>query len=55
MNPTQKGEHLATLKIKAKALRPRQSSAPPPTSDITGSGQNPDTGKYPNSKGAKFW
>ena len=55
MNPMQKGEHLAALKIKAKALRPRQNNTPAPAADITGSGQNPDVGKYPHSKGAKFW
>ena len=55
MYPEERGARIAAIKIKAQALKPKQSSTPKPPSDIQGSGQDPDLGKYPNSKGAKFW
>ena len=56
MAPVQAALHIErTIKTKAQALKPKKSSTPTPPSDIVGSGQDPDIGKYPHSKGAKIW
>ncbi len=46
MNPYQAGAYMATLSEKASALKPKPSSAPSPTTDISGTGADPEAGKY---------
>lgn len=53
MNPYSAGAHLATLKSKAAALKPKTSSTPNPTTDIQGSGGEPNKDS-PLIKGATF-
>ena len=53
MNPYTAGAHLATLRSKAAALKPKTSSTPKPTTDISGSGGEPDR-QSPLIKGATF-
>ena len=47
------GEYLATIESKAAALKPKTSSTPKPTTDISGSGGEPDR-QSPLLKGATF-
>lgn len=55
MNPVQQAMYIErTVRPKAAALKPRQSSAPAPADDVRGSGVDPDAGKYPHTKNAKF-
>ena len=46
MTAYQAGAYMATLSEKASALKPKPSSAPSPTTDISGTGADPETGKY---------
>ena len=43
-----------SLKAKASALKRKQSNAPDPVQPLNGNGVDPETGKYPHSKGATF-
>ena len=55
MNPIAAWNHIMTdVKPKASALKPKTSSAPNPSTNISGVGVNLDTGKFPNSEGATF-
>lgn len=53
MNPYGAGAYLETLKVKAGSLKPKTSSAPNPTTDIQGSGGNPNKDS-PLIQGATF-
>ena len=46
MTPYEAGAYMATLSEKASALKPKPSSAPSPTTDISGTGADPEAGKY---------
>lgn len=46
MNPIQAGAYLVSLKAKAGALKPKPSNTPSPTTDISGTGADPESGKY---------
>ena len=52
MNPYQAGAYMATLSEKAGALKPKPSNTPNPTTDIAGSGSDPESGKYKYSAGS---
>ena len=55
MNPYMIGSYIATnIRGKANQLKPKPSAAPKPPTDVSGSGQNPDLGKYAHIGGAKF-
>lgn len=53
MNPYAAGSYLANLKSKAAILKPKTSSTPKPSTDISGSGGEPDRDS-PLIKGATF-
>jgi Holliday junction resolvasome RuvABC DNA-binding subunit len=53
MNPYSAGSYLANLRSKAAALKPKASSTPAPTQDISGSGGEPER-TSPLLKGATF-
>ena len=52
MNPYTAGAHLANLRSKAAALKPKTSSTPKPTADITGSSPKPP--KHPELEGVIY-
>lgn len=55
MNPYQAGAKLVEMKSKAQALKPKTSNTPPPATKVDGKAVDPDNGKYPHIKGAKFY
>ena len=54
MSPYAAGRYLDDIKAKASALKPRNSKAPKPATNLTGNGVDSDHGKYKHIKGAKF-
>jgi hypothetical protein len=54
LDPIQQGMKLVELKQKASALKPKTSNAPEPATNLQGNGVDPEMGKYPLIKGAKF-
>ena len=54
LSPIQQGMKLVELKQKASALKPKTSNAPEPATNLQGNGVDPEMGKYPLIKGAKF-
>jgi len=42
------------IRAKAQALKPKTSSTPPPSTDVHGSGVDPEGGKYPHLKGTIY-
>ena len=54
MSPFAVGTYLDGIREKAKALKPKTSSAPAPADTLNGAGANPDAGKYPNLKGTVY-
>ena len=53
-DPYQAAASLASIRVKAEALKPKASETPAPAETLTGGGADPEAGKYPMLKGAKF-
>lgn len=54
MNPILAGAKLVEIRSKASVLKPKQSAAPKPATNLSGNGIDPEDGKYKNIKGATF-
>lgn len=54
MSPFAVGSKLDAIRVKAAALKPKQSNTPDPATNLQGNGADPEAGKYKHIKGAKF-
>lgn len=54
MSPYDQGAYLSQIKAKAEALKPKQSTTPPPVESLTGGVAQTEPERFPNSAGSTF-